>query len=163
MTGEFYCKKWNELYKLDTLCLRFSNVYGPRQGTKGEGGVISIFMKLVLEGQTLTVYGDGNQTRDFIFVEDVTDAIYRCLQSDLTGIVNLSTKSEGSINELLSILGSLYPIKEIVYDEPRKGDIYRSCMDNTRIKQELDWVPMFTLEEGIRKTFAWFENYYIKK
>lgn len=75
--GEYYCAKWQELYGLQTLAFRFANVYGPKQGGTGEGGVVSIYMKRMVEQQELVVYGDGNQTRDFIYVEDIVDGLYR--------------------------------------------------------------------------------------
>lgn len=154
--GEYYCRKWSELYGLDTLCFRFSNVYGPRQGMVGEGGVVSIFMERLMKYQELIVYGDGEQTRDFIYVEDVADAICRSAGSDITGVYNLSTQAETSVNQLIRVLDQLHPLKGVQYRPPRPGDIVRSSLDNSRVKRALDWVPAHTFEEGIRKTFDWF-------
>ncbi|KQX66380.1 MULTISPECIES: NAD-dependent epimerase/dehydratase family protein [unclassified Paenibacillus] len=154
--GEYYCKKFTELYGLDTLCFRFSNVYGPRQGTIGEGGVVSIYLERMFKDQELTVFGDGNQTRDFIYVEDVADAIYRGVDAEYKEVLNLSTNTEKSVNELLGIFKELHPIKGVVYREARKGDIYRSSLDNTKVKRQLDWVPMYSLKEGLTKTYEWF-------
>ncbi|MHA0856863.1 NAD-dependent epimerase/dehydratase family protein [Paenibacillus sp. CMAA1364] len=156
--GEYYCEKWNELYGLKTLCLRFSNVYGPRQGSLGEGGVVSIFMDRLRDGKDINVYGDGGQTRDFIYVEDVVDGIYRGTKSDVTGVYNLSTNNQTSINQLIEVLGSLKQVSKVNYLQPREGDIYKSSLDNTRIKQDLDWVPIYSLEEGLSKTHDWFKQ-----
>lgn len=154
--GETYCNKWKQLYGLDTLCFRFSNVYGPRQGSVGEGGVISIFMEKVIKGNELVVYGDGGQTRDFIYVEDVADAIYRSSYSRLDGVYNLSANTENSVNELIGALQGLHGSVAFVHSEQREGDIYRSKLDNRRIANDLDWVPKNSFQEGLAKTYEWF-------
>lgn len=154
--GETYCNKWKQLYGLDTLCFRFSNVYGPRQGSVGEGGVISIFMEKVIKGNELVVYGDGGQTRDFIYVEDVADAIYRSSYSRLEGVYNLSANTENSVNELIGALQGLHGSVASVHSEQREGDIYRSKLDNRRIANDLDWVPKNSFQEGLAKTYEWF-------
>ncbi|WP_134686531.1 NAD-dependent epimerase/dehydratase family protein [Brevibacillus migulae] len=155
LLGEMYCEKWRDMYDLPTLCLRFANVYGPRQSSKGEGGVISIFLRRLLEGQHLTVYGDGNQTRDFIFVDDIADAVYRGATSDASGVYNVSTGKETSVKELIEVMGSFAKIRHVQYLGERPGDIARSSMDNTRIKHDLDWVPLYSLQEGLHRTFEW--------
>ncbi|MFB9325905.1 NAD-dependent epimerase/dehydratase family protein [Paenibacillus aurantiacus] len=154
--GEYYCEKWQELYGLDTLSFRFSNVYGPRQGSVGEGGVVSIFMECLRDGRELSVFGDGGQTRDFIFVKDLVDAIYRGANADVTGVYNLSTNTETSVNQLIDALGKMTKAPQVKYLEPRQGDIYRSSLDNTRVKRDLDWVPIHSLDEGLRQTYEWF-------
>jgi len=158
--GELYCKKWNELYGLNTVCFRFSNVYGPRQSTTGEGGVVSIFMDRAAMEKELVVFGDGNQTRDFIYVKDIASAIFKAVKKNITGVFNLSTQSETSINELIEELRCLKPIKGICYKGIREGDIKDSCLDNTRIKQELDWEPKYSMSEGLKSTYEWYVNYY---
>ncbi|RAV13830.1 NAD-dependent epimerase/dehydratase family protein [Paenibacillus contaminans] len=155
--GESYCRKWQELYGLETICFRFSNVYGPRQSSAGEGGVISIFMDRVFSGQTLYVYGDGNQTRDFIYVEDVADAIFRSSYSRLSGIYNLSTNTECSVNEVIEAIGTMQSVRDITYADRRDGDISRSVLNNEKVKRELDWSPMYGIGEGLQRTYAWFE------
>ncbi|WP_261303231.1 NAD-dependent epimerase/dehydratase family protein [Paenibacillus andongensis] len=154
--GETYCSKWKQLYGLNTLCFRFSNVYGPRQGSVGEGGVISIFMEKVINGKELVVYGDGGQTRDFIYVEDVADAIYRSSYSRLDGVYNLSANTENSVNQLISALEGMHGSVAIVHSEQREGDIYRSKLDNSRIANDLDWVPKNSFQQGLAKTYNWF-------
>jgi nucleoside-diphosphate-sugar epimerase len=156
--GELYCKKWTEMFGVDTLCYRFSNVYGPKQGTVGEGGVISIFIKNVIEGQPLQVFGDGEQTRDYIYVEDVSTAIYRGVEYDLKGVYNLSTNKETSVNDFIYSLKKLEEVKKVIYKEPKQGDIKFSRLDNTKIKRDLDWVPLHNFQEGLEKTYEWFEN-----
>ncbi|MDO3411583.1 NAD-dependent epimerase/dehydratase family protein [Saccharibacillus sp. CPCC 101409] len=153
MIGETYCAKWTEIYGLDTLCFRFSNVYGPRQGNSGEGGVVSIFIKQLLSKSDLNVNGDGNQTRDFIYVEDVADAIYRASYSSMSGTYNLSTRTESSINDLIRELHKLYGETPVHYEPPREGDIYRSVLDNRRVMQALDWAPKYHLQTGLQRMF----------
>jgi nucleoside-diphosphate-sugar epimerase len=156
MVGELYCGSWQEVFGVETLCFRFSNVYGPRQGTVGEGGVVSIFMERALAGKGLTVFGDGMQTRDFIYVQDVAEAIYRGVEYDLTGIYNLSTNTETSVKQLVDTLATFTNAQEVQYLESKPGDIKHSRLDNSRIKRELDWVPLHNFEEGLEKTFQWF-------
>ncbi|OAB47258.1 NAD-dependent epimerase/dehydratase family protein [Paenibacillus antarcticus] len=156
--GESYCLKWEQLYDLKTLCFRFSNVYGPRQGSAGEGGVISIFMERTLKEQDLFVYGNGEQSRDFVYVEDVADAIYRASFSQLSGVYNLSTNTENTVNSVIGTLKKLHGVNEVVYKDARIGDIERSTLDNTRIKRDLDWSPIYSLEEGLSRTYTWFKQ-----
>lgn len=158
MIGETYCLKWQEIYDLETLCFRFSNVYGPRQSSHGEGGVVSIFMERTTGGKELLVYGDGEQTRDFIYVEDVADAIYRSSYSDLSGVYNLSTNTENSVNDLIEALRSLHNSVSISYRDSRQGDISRSALDNTHIGNDLDWAPKYSFQEGLERTYEWFMN-----
>jgi UDP-glucuronate decarboxylase len=155
--GEMYCQKWTELFGLDTLCFRFSNVYGPRQGTIGEGGVVSIFIQRVAQEKELFVYGDGEQTRDFIFVQDVAEAIYRGVEKNLSGVYNLSTNTGVSVNQLVEALSNMTEVKKVNYQEERKGDIKHSRLDNAKVKKDLDWAPFHSYEDGLAKTYQWFK------
>jgi len=156
--GEYYCEQWHHLYGLPTLCFRFSNVYGPRQGKQGEGGVISIFLNRMLAEQELIVYGDGNQSRDFIFVEDIAEALVRAMQSRETGKFNLSSNEEHTLHRVISILSTLHAIQPIIYRDQRPGDIYRSRLSNESVKRAFDWKPHYTLEAGLARTFEWFKS-----
>jgi len=155
--GEQYCRKWQQLYGLETLIFRFSNVYGPRQGAGGEGGVISQFLNRAMAGKELVVFGDGGQTRDFIYVGDIADAIYRASYSDLSGVFNLSSHTQTSVNELVDTLRRLHGPFKTSNKEPREGDIYHSTLDNRRLRKDLDWAPRYTMEEGLEKTYEWFK------
>jgi nucleoside-diphosphate-sugar epimerase len=161
--GELYCNKWTEMFGVKTLCCRFSNVYGPKQGTIGEGGVVSIFINRVLEWKTQEVYGDGEQTRDFIYVEDVAYAIYRSVEHDLKGVYNLSTNTETSVNDIIYTLEQFKEVKAVIYKAPKLGDIKYSRLDNNRLIRDLDWVPHYDFQEGLKKTFEWFTNNEIQK
>ncbi|MFD2670720.1 NAD-dependent epimerase/dehydratase family protein [Marinicrinis sediminis] len=155
LLGEYYTQKWKQIYQLSSLCFRFSNVYGPRQTSSAEGGVISIFMDRLQRNEEIQVYGDGEQTRDFIYVEDVADAIFKGAKSTAEGVLNLSTNSETSINELLEKLSQFKTIHQTSYLDPKPGDIYQSRLDNRQIVKTLDWVPLYDLDKGLKKTFEW--------
>jgi UDP-glucuronate decarboxylase len=155
LIGELYCRKWKEVYGLDTVCFRLSSVYGPRQGSAGEGGIVSAFIQEIIKGHEIFVYGDESQTRDFIYVEDVADAIYKAAKTDITGVYNLSTNTGTSINMLIDILKSQHGIRYVVCTESKQGDITHSCLENKKLKKTLDWVPMHIISEGIEKTFEW--------
>lgn len=157
--GEYYCNKWNELYGIDVLCFRFSNVYGPRQGMRGEGGVVSIFIDRAVRGKEIEIFGDGNQTRDFIYVRDLSNAIYKAVENDLRGVYNLSTNTEISINELLNTIIDMKPIKEIIYKPEREGDIKHSSLDNTRLLHDLNWKPSHSFRDGLKSTYDWYMSY----
>ncbi|KIL43539.1 hypothetical protein KP77_32450 [Jeotgalibacillus alimentarius] len=156
--GEMYCEKWGSIYNLDTVTFRFSNVYGPRQGMSGEGGVVSKFITRALRHEPLTVYGDGEQTRDFIYVEDVAEAILKAMESNITGMYNLSANTQTSVNDLIDELTRYADLEDVVYTDEAPGDIKHSRLDNTRVKRELDWVPLHTFSEGFEKTFEWFQE-----
>lgn len=154
--NEIYANKWSELYKLSTIGFRFSNVYGPRQNHQGEGGVVSIFINDSLNNRPLKLYGDGKQTRDFIYVEDVVDAMYRSVHSTIEGVYNLSTNEAQSVNDLIEVLSKLQPNIKVQQKPPRDKDILHSRLDNRAIMHDLDWSPLYSFEEGIERTYAYF-------
>lgn len=156
--GEFYCEYWRKHYGLETVCLRISNVYGPRQMASEKEGVCSDYIQRILTNNKLVVYGDGEQTRDFIYVEDVADAIFRIAISDCTGIYNLSSNTGTSINQLMDILNEQQMIREVEYVKSRSVKQERCVLNNRKIKKELDWVPLYTLHEGIQKTYQWYKD-----
>lgn len=153
---ELYADKWNKLYGLSTIGFRFSNVYGPRQNASGEGGVISIFINNMLQGKPLQVFGDGEQTRDFIYVEDVADALYRSANSSRTGVYNLSMNRPDSVNDIIRYLSALQPDLHVQKQPPRQQDILHSQLDNTAVMRDLDWSPLYSLKEGLERTYTYF-------
>lgn len=157
---EHYLDLYHELYGLDYVVLRFANVYGERQGDKGEGGVISIFAKRVARGEGLTIFGDGGQTRDFIYAGDIARGICRALVTEQVNTVyNLSTQMETSLRELVASLARVTG-EELtpVYAEAREGDIYRSALANEKAKAGLVWQPEVSLDEGLRRTVEYFRS-----
>lgn len=157
MTTEHYLRVYHELYGMDATVFRFANVYGERQGEKGEGGVVSIFCKLLSQHQGITVFGDGHQTRDFVYAGDIAQAIIRALPLKGYHTINVSTGQETSINDLIrsfeKAVGYTVPVQ---YTEARTGDILRSVLSNEALKADLDFVPEMDLEEGIRRTYDWY-------
>jgi UDP-glucose 4-epimerase len=156
MTGEHYIQLLCKQYGIEYTILRYANVFGPKQSNDGEGGVIKIFIDKIIKKETLHIFGDGGQTRDFIYVEDIAEAHLLALKNP-GGVYNVSTNTEVSVNQLVEILkvisGENFPLE---YTEPRKGDIYRSCLDNERITKCFSWKPKYSLEEGLKKTFDAF-------
>jgi UDP-glucose 4-epimerase len=153
--GEGYGELFATLYGLSTIALRYANVYGPRQDPLGEGGVIAIFCGRLATGSAPTVYGDGRQTRDYVFVEDVVRANLLAAASDASGAVNIGTGVETSVLELVDVVGALGadPSSFVAqHQPPRLGEVSRSCLDAGRARTLLDWEPQVTLADGLRRT-----------
>lgn len=163
MATEHYLRVYHELYGMDATVFRFANVYGERQGEKGEGGVVSIFCKLLSQRQGITVFGDGNQTRDFVYAGDIAQAIIRALPLKGYHTMNVSTGQETSINDLIrsfeKAVGYTVPVQ---YTAPRTGDILRSVLSNEALKRDLGFVPEMDLEEGIRRTYNWYRSQWME-
>ncbi len=158
VTVERYLDLYHKAYDLDYVVLRFANVYGERQGDGGEGGVISIFTKRVAKDEPITIYGDGKQTRDFVYAGDIARGIEAALRSPHANrAYNLSTQTETSLKELVAVLAQVSG-KKIVpeYADPRTGDIYKSLLANGRARRSLGWEPQTSLEEGLRRTYEHF-------
>ena len=158
LSVEKYLEMYENLYGMEYVVLRFANVYGERQGDGGEGGVISIFAKAVAEGRDITIYGDGEQTRDFVYAGDIAEGIWAALRTEeVNAAYNLSTQTETSLRELVSLLAEIRG-REIVpkYGAEREGDIYKSMLSNNRARRGLDWQPVTTLAEGLRRTYEYF-------
>ena len=155
MTSEHYLRIYHDLYGLNATVLRFANVYGERQGEGGEGGVVSIFCKLLAAGKGVTVFGNGEQTRDFVYAGDIAQALWRASQLKGFHTINVSTQKETSVNELLwafkKAVGRDFPVK---YGPVREGDIFRSVLANTRCRELLGFCPSMNLQEGVARTYA---------
>mgnify|MGYP000862257299 CR=1 FL=1 len=151
-TVEYYLKVYKELYGINYNILICSNVYGPRQDSSGEGGVVSIFFDKILKGQVPTIFEDGEQIRDFVYVKDVAMANSMMLKIDKCGIYNLCTNTKTTINQLFNC------IKEIAnigicpyYEEQRAEDIITSYMSYDKIKKEVGWEPTYELKDGLNE------------
>ena len=153
-TVEKYLALYKAVYGLDYIVLRYANVFGERQGDGGEGGVISIFLRKIANNEVVTIFGDGGQTRDFIYVGDISAANYRAVCSaQANQALNISTGTEISINSILQIMQDISG-RELtpMYDKPREGDIYRSCLNNRAADKVLGWQPKTSFAEGIKQT-----------
>jgi UDP-glucuronate decarboxylase len=157
-TGEQYCQKWDELYGVSSLIFRLSNVYGPRQHSSSESSIIHYFTSHFLEKKLITIYGKGEETYDFIYVDDVAEAVYRGIISQLSGIYNLSSGVEISIKELVEEIERYRPIEYVEYLESKPVEQMNSSLDNTKIKRELDWVPRYSIYEGLGKVFKYYKQ-----
>jgi UDP-glucose 4-epimerase len=161
ITVERYMEMYHHIFDLDYVVLRFANVYGERQGDGGEGGVISIFAKAIAHGKDITIFGDGEQTRDFIYAGDVAAGIWAALcTEEVNAAYNLSTQTETSLRELVNILSNIAGRRIIPkYDLERPGDIYKSMLSNARARRGLVWKPAMPLEEGLRRTYEHFMSH----
>ena len=160
VTVENYLELYHSIYDLDYVVLRFANVYGERQGDGGEGGVISIFAKRIAQNQGITIFGDGEQTRDFVYAGDIATGISAALRTEQANTAyNLSTQTETSLRELVNILSNIAGQRIIPkYGPERAGDIYKSMLSNARAKRGLGWKPVVSLEEGLRRTYQHFKK-----
>ena len=160
VTVEQYLELYHRIFGLDYVVLRFANVYGERQGDGGEGGVISIFTKNIAAGNEITIFGDGEQTRDFVYAGDIAAGIWAALHTATPNAAyNLSTQTETSLRELVNILSNIAGQRIIPkYGPERAGDIYKSMLSNARAKRGLGWKPVVSLEEGLRRTYQHFKK-----
>ena len=147
-----FSNKENTTYSI----LNFSNVYGPRQDPHGEAGVVSIFTSKMMNNLEPTVFGDGEQTRDYIFVQDVVDALLLSSTIDEDLFLNIGTGNETSVNDLVSTLKSTIGyLGEVKYEPKRDGELLRSVLDNSKAKKILSWEPHYSLESGITELVNW--------
>jgi UDP-glucose 4-epimerase len=155
LCGEEYLATWNRLYGTAHVSLRFGNVYGPRQEPHGEAGVVAIFMGLLRDGGTPAIFGDGRQTRDYVYVGDVVRAMLAAAAHD-GGVFNVGTGTETSVLELYDGIRRASGIeREPRFAEPRLGELQRSVLDVSLAARELGWRPERTLDEGLAETWAW--------
>ena len=159
LTTEHYLRIYHEAFGLQYICYRYSNVFGPRQGNGGEGGVISIFAKAIVQGSPIIIYGDGKQTRDFIYVDDVVEANILGMQHQVTGIYNVSTGISSSVNLLVDEFRNISGKDiEVVYDKPRLGDIRDSVLATDKSEKELLFTAKYNLHDGLIKTYEYFKT-----
>ena len=155
LTAEQYIQMYQELYGLHYVILRYANVYGERQGDRGEGGVVSIFTRCVQREDSLKIFGDGSQTRDFIYVGDVAAAnVQATCSREANRILNISTQTENTVNQLTELLAEISGRKvSVVTQAARAGDILRSMLCNTEARKTLEWIPATSLKEGLIRTY----------
>ena len=153
--AEQYCELFSRLHGLSTVSLRYGNVYGPRQDPRGEAGVVAIFCGKLIEGAKPTIFGDGEQTRDYVYVGDVVDANLRAAESQTSGPVNIGRGAEVSVLEIVEVLR---PRADGAFDPEhapeRPGEVRRIALDCSRAKQELGWEAGTSLEDGLERTLA---------
>lgn len=159
LCGEQYLSYFQRASGLQMVSLRYANVYGPRQDPEGEAGVVAIFIQKLLHNEQAVINGNGRQTRDFVYVDDVVEANLALMGQETQGTYNVGTGIETSVNDLFRILvqhtGST--CKE-VHGPAKKGEQARSCIDNSKLRLELAWEPRTGLSDGLKKTVEYFRE-----
>jgi UDP-glucose 4-epimerase len=160
LAGEYYCRIFSKVYGLKTTCLRYFNVYGPRQNPCSEyAAVIPRFIDRVLKNEPPIIYGDGCQTRDFIYVKDVAKANILAMNSANEGIFNIACEQRISLNDLISNIAIISGLKiRPIYDEPRKGDVRDSLASISAAKEALGFEPSYDLISGLKETIDWIQG-----
>jgi UDP-glucose 4-epimerase len=168
LSGEGYCSAYYRTYGLETVALRFGNVYGP--GSDQKNSVIAKFIKQAIEGETLQIYGDGEQTRDFIFIDDLINAIRLAASVDDIGgeIFQIGTNAERTVTEIVERLLPLLTQAGITdirvrHVAPRQGDVRRNFSDTSKARKLLGWQAQIELETGLERTWKWFSGLHAKK
>ncbi len=154
---EHYLEYYREVHGLQTLALRYANVYGPRQNAHGEAGVVAIFTGKMLQDEEVTINGTGEQTRDYVFVRDVVAANVAAIEQELTGAYNVGTGIETSVNELHQMLANAAGVTRAPQHGPAKtGEQMRSVLDGRALRTLANLAPPVQLAEGVAETVAWF-------
>lgn len=155
-----YLHAYRVLHDLEFTALALANVYGPRQDPHGEAGVVAIFAGLLLAGETCMIFGDGQQTRDFVYVDDVVDAFVRGAERGGGLICNIGTGQETSVLDLYQVMAAQAGLADLspMLAPARQGELARSALDPGRAQMQLGWEPWTTLEQGTRNVLDWFAN-----
>jgi UDP-glucose 4-epimerase len=166
LAGEYYLRALGALRGFEGIAMRYANVFGPRQDPKSEAGVVSIFVSRLLEGQPLTVFGDGRQTRDYVFVKDVARAnVLASTVASISGMdldahaFNIATAKQRSVLELAKSVGEVMHQKPTLeFAAPRPGELSRSALDVSKAKAMLGWTPQHAFDDGLRELVNWFKE-----
>jgi UDP-glucose 4-epimerase len=160
LTAEYYCQVFSDVYNLATASLRYFNVFGPRQDPSSEyAAVIPKFIGSVLNDKSPIVYGDGEQTRDFTFVDDVVNANILAAESMSTGVFNIAGGKRISINDLAGLIMELLDKDlDITHIEPQPGDIKHSLADISKAREQIKYIPKFNVKDGLKETVKWFQQ-----
>jgi UDP-glucose 4-epimerase len=166
LAGEYYMRALGALRGFEGVALRYANVFGPRQDPKSEAGVVSIFVSRLLAGQPLTVYGDGRQTRDYVFVKDVARASVLASSVPISKdgdfdapAFNIATSAQRNVLDLAKAVGEVMGLKpRLEFSEPRPGELFRSALDISKAKSVLGWTPKYKFEDGLRELVDWFKK-----
>ncbi|MBE3114413.1 MAG: SDR family oxidoreductase [Actinobacteria bacterium] len=160
LTAEYYCQVFTKIFDLPTVSLRYFNVYGPRQNPESEyAAVIPKFITSIINNKSPVIYGDGKQTRDFTYIDDVVKANILAAESKETGVFNIAGGNRISINSLThKIMGICEKELDLLYEDARDGDIKHSLADISKAKEKLGYKPRFKLEDGLQEAVKWFQQ-----
>jgi UDP-glucose 4-epimerase len=166
LSGEHYLRALGQLRGFETVAMRYANVFGPRQDPKSEAGVVSIFISRLLEGQGITIFGDGKQTRDYVFVQDVARANVAASSAVLKPgpdhdsiAFNVATAKQVSVLELAHAAGDVIGVKPTIeFAAARAGELLRSSLDVSKAKNILGWTPQVSFSDGLRAVAEWFKG-----
>ena len=165
LSGEHYLRALGQLRGFETVAMRYANVFGPRQDPKSEAGVVSIFISRLLAGQSITIYGDGKQTRDYVFVQDVARANVAASTAKLAPpadhdsiAFNVATGQQISVLQLANAVAGVLEVKpNIEFASARAGELMRSSLDISKAKAALGWAPQVPFNDGLRTVAEWFK------
>ncbi|MGH3283025.1 MAG: NAD-dependent epimerase/dehydratase family protein [Trebonia sp.] len=157
--AEQYVGLYNRMFGAEHAILRFANVYGPRQGASGEAGVVSIFCGNTIRGKSLTIYGDGKQTRDYVYVDDCVAALLAAADHGKAGVWNVGSGAEVNVLDLAALVGRLAGgnYSQPVFASARTGELSRSALACGRAKQDLGWRPVTSLTDGVQAVVSWLK------
>lgn len=161
VAGELYLNAYAEMYGIQTISLALANVYGPRQSPQGEAGVVAVFGSAMIAGRSVTVYGDGTSTRDYVYVDDVASAFVKAAYAppDARGTYNIGTGEQTTVPQIHGLIAALLDGSALPSVAPaRTGELHAIALDATRAGSQLGWHPEVALEEGIRRTIAWMSS-----
>jgi UDP-glucose 4-epimerase len=159
LAGETYGSVFHQVHGLEFVALRYANVYGPRQDPHGEAGVVAIFAQRLVAGEDAVINGDGAQTRDYVYVDDVVAANLKVAETATLGAYNIGTGRPCSVNELYELVARAASVDRPAQHGPAKpGEQLVSCLDVSRAGATFGWAPRVALEEGISRTVAWFAD-----
>jgi len=157
--AELYLDLYHRLYQINFTTLRYGNVYGPRQEADGEAGVVAIFAQAMLEGRQPQIYGDGDQARDFVFVDDVVEANLLAMTKGNGGAFNIGTGEKTSVNQIFESLQSIIKYRWSAERGPaRQGEVYKISLDSSKAVSALGWTSQVGMEEGLMQTVEFFRN-----
>jgi UDP-glucose 4-epimerase len=161
LTSEKYLEYYHRFYGISYVCLRYSNVYGPRQLPKGEAGVVAVFCRKIIKCEQPVINGNGLNTRDFIYIYDIVEANFKALTLKKSATINIATGIEKNINKIFGLINNFYgnKVKE-KHGKEIKGEQKRSSLDNSLAKKLLRWTPKYNIEKGLEETCRYFiENF----
>ncbi len=156
---ETYLPIYERLCGLEHAVIRLGNVYGPRQDPHGEAGVVAIFARAMLANTPFKIFGDGNDQRDYVFVDDVVEAVIKTIDGSSPGPFNIASGVGTSPNQIFKLIAELCGYSDpAVYGPPRPGDVDKIYLDSSKAERELGWVPQISLEDGFKTTVDWFKQ-----